>query len=323
MKNRIPLLKSSLLAALFVLESFSLSAICRTSGSELSFSGGWRQDHLRSSTTTNVDTTTDLIRGSQLNIWQIGLQGRLTPALGGCECFETCFIKGSAYWGWIDDGNYLHRIVPAPDTTVTFDRGDINHGLTKDFNVGGGFLLDSGCGLKIGPTGGYAWNKLSFNAQNVIGVIDTLDVSTVIDPFAYFDENVMISSRWQGPWAGFEAQWNWNGWNLNASYEYHWARWKGHYRSPSLDLDDGIHFSDSRTASNGWGNTAYVGMHYTFCDSLIAGIGVKYQYYFARGRLTPTAVGGFPAVGGVEGQVDTVKTTWISTAVVLDVGYAF
>lgn len=323
-KKHFKSLGSSLATLLLVCASSDLFALTSTIESELSFSGGWRQDHLRSFTTTNVDQSTDLVRGSHLNIWQIGVQGWMSPCLSACDPWlNNFFARGSAYWGWVSDGIYLHRTTPAPDTTLTIDRGDISHGHTWDYTVGGGYLFDCGSGFKFGPTGGYSSNKLTFKAENVIGVIDTSDTSTAIDPLAYFDEGALFSSKWQGPWVGADAFWECKGWNVYASYEYHWARWSGYFHSPSTDLTDDSHYSDRRTGKNGWGHTAYLGAHYALCDGWLVGAGLKYQYFHVKGHLYPTASGGFPAVGGSPDEVDHVRTTWNSVSILVDLGYAF
>lgn len=326
MKNskHIRKLSGALAAFLLLAASSSLSASTSMMDTEISFSGGWRQDHFRSFATTNVNESTDLVRGSHLNIWQVGVQGWSSPCLSQCDPWlNNFFVRGSAYWGWVGDGVYLHELTPTPDSTVTIDRGDISQGHTWDYAIGGGYLFDCGSGFKIGPTGGYSSNKLTFKAENVIGVIDTLNTSTAIDPLAYFDEGVLVSSKWQGPWAGVDALWECGPWNLYASYEYHWARWKGSYHSPSTDLTDGSHYTDRRTGRNGWGQTAYLGAHYAFCDCWLAGLGVKYQYFRVKGHLYPTAAGGFPAVGGDANESDRVTTTWNSVSVLVDLGYAF
>lgn len=321
MKNRIKCFGGSL-AGMLLVASASLTAL--STESELSFSGGWRQDHLRSYTTTSVDASTDLVKGSHLNIWQVGVQGWASPCASECDPWlNSFFARGSAYWGWVNDGIYLHETSPGTDVTFTFDRGDISHGHTWDYSVGGGYLFGCSSGFKIGPTGGYSSNKLTFKAENVLGSIVTVDTSSAIDPLAYFDEGVVFSSRWQGPWVGVDAFWDSCGWNIYASYEYHWTNWKGSFHSPSTDLDDDLHFSDRRTGKNGWGQTGYLGAHYSFNDCMIAGLGLKYQYFRAKGHLTPTADGGFPAVGGPEDEVDPVKTNWISFSITLDLGYSF
>lgn len=322
-KNHIRKIGSGVIAFLAVAVCGNLSAMTGIQ-SELSFSGGWRQDHLRSFTTNNIDTSTDLIKGSHLQIWQIGVQGWVSPCLSSCEPWlNNFFARGSAYWGWVNNGIFLHQTEPSSAGPVTFDRGDVSHGHSWDYTVGGGYMIGCGCGLKIGPTGGYSSSKLTFKAENVIGVIDTLNTSTAINPLAYYDENVLISSKWQGPWVGVDAVWENKGWDFYGSYEYHWTKFSGSYHSPSADLADNIHFSDRRTGKNGFGHTGYLGAHYRFCDGLFAGLGVKYQYFRARGHLTPTAIGGFPAVGGTADQVDSVTTTWSSVSVIADLGFAF
>lgn len=327
MRNHLKSLGGSLATLLLLATSANLSALTCSTEAELSFTGGWRQDHLRSFSTSTVSDATDLVRGSTLNIWQVGVQGWMSPFMSECEpLLNNFFVRGSGSWGWVNDGIYLHRVNAAAGTVITIDRGDISHGHTWDYTVGGGYLFSLCDGIKIGPTGGYSWNKLTFKGENVIGVIDTLDgvLSTAIDPNAYFDEGVLVSSKWYGPWAGLDAFWERNGWNLYASYEYHWARWKGGYRSAFPDLADDSHFSDKRSGKGGFGHTGYLGAHYTFCGSWIAGLGVKYQYFrVARGHLTPTAAGGFPAVGGTADEINHVKTTWNTVSVSLDLGYSF
>lgn len=324
MKKRVKSLGISLAAFVLVAASGNLLALEIGGESELSFSGGWRQDHFRSFDTDNIDPATDLVRGSSLNIWQIGVQGWMSPCFSECDPWlNNFFARGSAYWGWVDDGVYLHKATTGPGGVATIDRGDVSHGHTWDYNIGGGYLFGCGNGFKIGPTGGYASNKLTFKGENVVGVIDTPDTSTVIDPLAYFDEGVLISSKWQGPWAGVDAFWECGAWNIYASYEYHWARFNGGYHSPSTDLTDDSHYSDVTKGRNGYGHTGYLGAHYSFCDCWLAGVGVKYQYFHVKGNLYPTAAGGFPAVGGPATEVDYDSNTWNSVSVLVDLGYSF
>ena len=325
-KNSVKILTGSLAAFLFVAASSDLSALSLNTESELSFSGGWRQDHYRSFVTDNLDSDTDLVKGSNLNIWQLGVQGWVSPDFGSCDTFfNNFFARGSAYWGWVNSGVYLHKVVtvvPGAPTTNTIDRGDISRGHTWDYNVGGGYLFDLGCNFKAGPTGGYSYNKLTFKGENIVGVIDTVNTSTALDTLAYFDEGVLISSKWQGPWAGADLFWESCGWSIYASYEYHWLRQNGSYISSSTNLTDDSHFSDVITGRKGYGHTGYFGTHY-FAGNVIAGFGVKYNYFRIKGHLRPTVSGGFPAVGGSASEVDHVKDMWNSVSVYADLGYTF
>lgn len=321
MKKSVKYIGITLAAALM---SSGLFAFDLSTESSFAFTGGWRQDHLRSSATTNIDESTDIVRGSHLNIWQIGVKGWVSPCLSSCDPWlNNFFVRGCAHWGWVSDGIYSHRFEPAPDTTETVVRGDISHGHTWDYSIGGGYLFGCDNGIKIGPTGGYSWNKLTYKAENVMGVINTFDTSTALDTLSYFDEGALFSSKWMGPWVGVDAAWECNNFLVIASYEYHWARWKGGFHSPSTDLDDNIHFSDSRSGRNGWGHVAYLGATYTLSDCWKLGANVKYNYFHVRGSLSPTAVGGFPAVGGTADESDRATTTWSSVALSVDIGYLF
>lgn len=310
---------------------------------EFNFSGGWREDHLRSFITTNVDTSTDLVKGAHLNIWQIGLDGFVAPQF--CECgslWNNFVVKGSAYWGWINDGVYQHTITDVPSVGfTTIDRGDIFRGHTWDYDVGIGYLYPVMDCVRLGPTFGYSYNKLTYKAENVIGVIDNptnpllvppMDGSK-IDHFSYFDEGLVFISRWKGLWAGVDATIDMCEWMFTFSYEYHWGQWEGKFNAVPDNLTDDIHFSDKRKSNSARGQVGFIGANYAFSECFNIGLGVKYENFHAAGRevpqvtpdpnAKPPVLPGFPGVGGPANEVDKVKTTWSSVQVIVDLGVAF
>lgn len=301
---------------------------------EFYLSGGWRGDNLRSFITTNIDSSSDLMKGSDLNIWQVGMEGRFSPTFDQCDPFwNQLFARGSVYWGWISEGIYRHKIVTAdPFTGISNDRGDISRGQTFDYTVGGGYLYPFSDCVSFGPTGGYSMNHLCFKTENVMGVITApipvnainQTENTSIDNFSYFDENAKITSKWQGPWAGCDAVIRWSKITLKMCYEYHWAHWNGSFRSRFANLTDDYHYSDKRKGRNGHGQVGFLGISYSACSGMTMGLGVKYEYYsLKKGREYPDAEGGFPAVGGPENQIDYVNTLWHSLSILLNLGYVF
>lgn len=320
----------------------ALTALCLTASTqlaafdhvvELNGSGGWRQDHLRSGITTNINPSSDVIKASHLNIWQIGLQGRIDPEF--CECgswLNNFVLKGSAYWGWVSNGVYRHSIETDPLTGITIGRGDIDHGHTWDYNIGLGYLYPIVEGLRIGPTGGYSMNKLSFKVINSIGVVNTPQepneigqtTNSTINPFSYYDEGLIFVSKWEGPWVGADVCVDMCEMELNLSYEYHFStHWRGSFNAVPANLTDDTHFSDKRRGNSGFGHVGAIETTLMFCECFNLGLGFKYEYFRVKGTVVPQGEGGFPAVGGPEDEVDRATTTWNSFSVFADLGVVF
>lgn len=299
---------------------------------ELNASGGWRQDHLRSQITSNINDSKDIVKGSHLNIWQLGIDGYVAPQFFECDSFLNNFIlQGSAYWGWVNNGIYQHKYSVPSEIFSTLNRGDISRGHTWDYTIGLGYLFPVGDCFRIGPTFGYAFNKLSYRAENVIGIVNTEAPANLInqtlvsatDPFSYFDEGLLFSSRWKGPWAGFDAQFDFCEVVLMFSYEYHWGEWLGKFTAQPADILDNIHYSDVRKSNHAHGHVGYVGANYIFSECFNLGLGVKYENFRASGKAVPRASGGFPAVGGPEGERNKFKTTWNTVQLFVDLGVLF
>lgn len=313
--------------------------------SEIDMIGGWRRDHIRSFITDNTDPATDLVKGSALNIWQIGVQGEFKPNL--CEegsWVNSFFIAGAAEWGWVNEGDYNHQVVQSnigaesDSSENVFDNlsGNISRGHTWDYEIGLGYLFEPfGDCFLIGPTAGYAYNKLQFKAENVVGtetsanrpVMDNQSLITSIDPLTYFDEGVNFISKWTGPWAGVEARFDFCDIKIDTGYEYHFAHWAGRFTSPFPDVTDGYHFSDTRDGKDGHGQVFYLDACYNYCQCLDVGLGIKYQYYTASGPEHPQH-GSFLDVGATDIEhaafyKEKVKTSWHSFAITMDVGYLF
>lgn len=329
-------------AAVNPLYAFDLGFKCDET--YLDLAGAWRRDHLSSRVTTSGTTATDVVKADELNIYQIGLRGCYTPSFNQCEfCglgawLDGLFIKGSAYWGWANSGEFVQNIgydtsqIVAPITSQTdLAKGDIHRGHTWDYSVGGGYLVPICEFAKLGPTGGWSYHRLKFKATNILGTRTNNNTATstinqtmvsVTNPFAYLDEGAEFTSKWTGPWVGLQGNFYFCDVTLIASYEYHWAHWHGSFDLGQPDLKDCVHYSDRRHGKRGWGHEATINAYYDICDCWNLGLGLSYEYYHVKTMgFAPAA--GLTAVGCASSQENMIRTTWHTFAVTADVGYFF
>lgn len=335
------------LGVLWIGATGSLSAFLPQA--ELDFAGGWRRDHLRSNITVTDSSAVDTVTAEGLDIWQVGVKGYYAPTFDDCSCWSWLngvYLRGDAFWGWGNDGVYSHRIVYDPAdlcdpvlSRVDRNRADVRNARTNDWDVGIGYLFGCDC-FHIGPVVGYSYHKLDFKARNNIGITTVNnpcfsdagcfcdpDINQQFcshaDPFSYVDEGVKFSSKWRGPWVGFDAIWGGCDYRLYASYSYHWARWKGSFSLAGADLTDCYNYSDRRKGRNGHGHEACIGGSYTISQCWDIGLNVSYKYYTVKSHNFRPQAASLVAVGCDADEIDHIKTTWHTVAVTLDVGYVF
>lgn len=327
-------------ALLFCTATTELAAEFGGAVTELELSGGWRRDDFRSF--VFADDATDTVRGNNLDIWQIGLKGRIEPHFDVCGCWaDGIFARGYAYWGSVNDGDYSHRIKYDPvsleqpvTSQISRDVGNTDSGKTWDYKIGMGYLFELMDGVRVGPTVGYSYDKLRFKGSNIVGVTATnftnsdnpfnQDCTTIVDEFTCGEEGVRFSSKWQGPWIGLDAQFQYCDFELNAGYEYHWSDWRGAYTLAGSDPTDCYHYSDKRKSNKSRGQEGFINVQYNVNCSWVVGLGLEYKYYRQPNstKFKP-ANGSLTDVGCVEGQINTIRSKWRSTALTLDVGYLF
>ncbi len=308
---------------------------------ELELTGGWRRDDLRSFIVASGGAT-DTVRGNNLNIWQIGIKGRIEPRFdfGGCWS-DGIFARGYAYWGEVGNGDYSHRInyaqadLELPVTSnIRRDVANADSGRTKDYKIGVGYLFDFTDFFKVGPTVGYSYDKLSYRASNVVGVSSTNFIGSVnplsqtciteIDEFTCLEEGAKFSNHWEGPWVGVDAKFQFCELEIDAGYEYHWSDWRGAFSLASLDLTDCYHYSDKRKSYKSHGHEAYIDAHYAVNCNWIVGFGLEYKFYRQpkSTRFKPSR-NSLEFLGCSTDEVNTINSLWRSFGITFDVGYMF
>lgn len=311
------LLLQGLFASAFLFTDYAQAYI---PWSDISVAAGWRRDEIQNLSFLTVPSgpatgTTFDIQGKakEINIWEIGIQGRFTIPQSCNFAFEYLsnrlidqfFIDGSAFWGWTTDGHIGRTIVTTPTTgisTTTLITDSIHDGHTHDYTIGGGLIIPVTCAFGIGPTAGYAWNKIAYNVQNQISHTET---------------------KWRGPWLGFEADFAMYEWSFDAGYQYHWTNISNTFKGRSNPLNTTTS-SATRSHKHGKGHVAFIDAWWAYNDHIDVGLGFKYTYFKSNDQIaTGTFVDILLPPPGLVSIVGLVKTTWRSYAATVDVAYRF
>lgn len=243
-----------------------------------------------------------------ISLYQLGAKGQLVAC--------NFFARGEAYWGWADNGSYREnsRIWNGSPLKT---RAHLHKGRTRDFTVGGGYFLPA-CGLiNIGPSGGWSYQSQEFTIHRarIQGFSDDS-----INGLEY-------SNRWQGPWAGADAQLNFCGFELRGGYSYHWATWQGKWHLKGCE-GEGNGFTEKCRSSDATGQVAYVDALWSICPLVELGLGFKWQRWEAKkGKQKHDK---HAKTHGLFGNIvawretDKIKNAiWESFTVSLDLGVAF
>jgi hypothetical protein len=192
-------------------------------------------------------------------------------------------------------------------------KGQLHKGRTKDFTVGGGYYL-SFCGLfDIGPAGGwsYQYQELTVRHARCQG---SLDLSL---------DGLQFSNRWQGPWAGVDAKLHFCGFELRGGYEYHWAKWRGHWFLKDPEICD-VSFSESCESTHVNGQAVYLDAVWQLLPFVELGLGLKWQRYQAKNGKEKSKSQSFEHAFTGWRAGDKVKhATWESYAISLLLGVSF
>jgi len=243
---------------------------------QVSFEAGYRRDTIDWKTRFPSDDPflRSNTRFKDLDIFQIGVHGRST--LG-----RNFYVRGSAYWGWILDGDFRRSTELDFSTSGLFsDVGDVEFGLSDRFRstiddqyvfglgaaVGYPFYFCD-CTLILAPVIGY-----SFDEQNV-------RVDDRIFDFGDFDSygsgeheccRHTFISRWYGPFVGVDFDWHpYNScFNVWAELEYHWGSFRG--KTNNLGDDESGFYGIDRRNRHSNDAQAWVfsaGLDYDLCNS--------------------------------------------------------
>lgn len=260
---------------------------------QVSFEAGYRHDSIDWRTRFPSDdpflkTST---RFKDLDIFQIGVHGRSTVG-------NNFYVRGSAYWGWIIDGDFRRNaqldfspgnFISGPsDLTLGFS--DRLRSTVDDhyvFGVGGAigypfYLCD--CTLILAPVIGY-----SFDEQNVRVDDRNFDFGG-FDSYASSSSNHnscrhTFISRWYGPFVGVDFDWRpyASCFNVWAELEFHWGSFRGK-TSNINDDDSGVfafyHRNRHSNEARAWVFAA--GIEYDLCSNWTVGLSAKFQDWSAN-----------------------------------------
>lgn len=304
------LLSGGLLAATMLLATQGLEAFCPKS--YIDVAGGWRRDEvnrhfgLTAVTTAPTPDTFDIRNKTrQLNIWQVGVEGRYSlpeNLFGNNGCCNSglfsgswlngIFIEGYAYWGWVTSGNFEND---ATESGIVIDSTRVKerNGHTYDYSIGAGWLYPVTCEFAIGPVVGYSWDRIQFKTNR---------------------GSAHATTKWTSPWLGFEADYEMCDWFFDAGYKYHWTRERGSLVIPAASVD--LSSTHTNNSKHGQGHEAFVDAWYAWNDCWDIGLGFQYRHFQTSHQFITGTIGGDDVVG-------PAKTTWKSYAINLKLAYNF
>lgn len=246
---------------------------------QLNFEAGYRHDdiswsnHFPSSDPV-VSTKTKF---DDIDIFQIGLQGRTNV---GCNFY----LRGSAYWGWVLDGNFERGASLYENSgSRNFGRSDCHKSLIDDRYVFGvaaaiGYpFYFCDCTMALAPVLGYAFDQQTLRVQNKdfdCGYNNS-SYGTCLDHHECC--NHTFSNRWYGPFVGVDFIYRpyCQCWDLYAELEYHWGQFKGK-RSVRDDFTIGD-CNQNRRSNDARGWVFAAGADYDLGNCWTAGFSVKFQ----------------------------------------------
>lgn len=253
---------------------------------QINFEAGYRRDTIdwRHRLPSNDPFVSSSVKFEDLDIFQIGVNGRSTIG-------NNFYVRGSAYWGWILDGDFKSsfRTFNDPEGYVCGDNlrcgwSDSQRTTVDDkyvFGVSGAigypfFFCD--CTMLIAPVIGY-----SFDEQNIRADDRGFDFNNEYCGLGQKDggccRNTFIS-RWYGPYVGVDFDWRpWNScFNLWGELEYHWGSFRGkrsHHNGFTLD-------DQNRRSNNARAWVFAAGLDYDLCNCWTVGLSVKFQNWNAN-----------------------------------------
>jgi len=328
---------------------FSLASVLTLAGSlhafqpvsDVSLTAGWRQDEIKN--TISSSFATGEMKLKDLNTWEFGVRGQFAfPESCGCEDFwlDGLYVKGSALWGWGDDGKATFGVSgngSGYDSGDSFDVGvsfKAHNTRTYDYTLGLGWMYAIDCNWGIGPTVGYAWDKLSTKVKNR-GFNSGSDYSSS----SYSDESYAgttgnlfeYTQKWHGPWLGFEIAYEDCEWHFDLGYEFHWATHTAEFNSGNnndYSYDNGSATNSSRKNHSRYGNVVYIDGWYDFCECWEVGVGFKYSCFETKSQHSSSSghsdgesysySGDSYASNGLKG-----KSRWSAWGFTVDLGYRF
>lgn len=269
---------------------------------QVSFEAGYRHDNIRWKHEIPSDDPIfkEETKFKDLDIFQIGIHGRSTV---GCNFY----VRGSAYWGWILDGDFERSVGTAFSRDDYFfdfaggqnlGRGEFDNNRTNviddkyvyGLNAAIGYpFYFCDCTFILAPVVGYA-----FDEQNISLDDSGFDLNGYNDFFFAVDRGCggccdrKWINKWWGPFVGIDFNYRPCNecWNLYAEFEYHWAHFNGK-RNQEIGADyfefSASNFHDDKFHSkDATGFVVAVGADYDLCNCWTVGLSFKWQDWTAR-----------------------------------------
>lgn len=242
------------LTSLMMVLSISIASFVNANG-QLVGEIGYRQDNIHYKRAFNSSPFKLNRKFKDLNIIQIGVKGDTTFC-------GNVYVRGSAHFGWIVDGNVKRNIEIAGSNSATGPSTPVNiSGRDKNL-IDGRFVFDidaaigypfylCDCTMTLTPVIGY-----SFDSQNLRLEDNALSLNGLPRPIEISDGCCCTSkfiNRWYGPFIGIDLNYRpYEGcWQLFANLEYHIAR--ATFRSHDVFSLDGKHDNHTRYKhAHGW-----------------------------------------------------------------------
>ena len=314
----------------FVFVSLLFSGISLSAfdpGTEFNLSTAYRNDALRRTNSLKSAPLTDQkdhIRLNNINIWQVGVDGRwMTPCnITDCSQIDSIlnnlFLNGFAYWGWGGEGARLREEITGKQFfEKQKGKAALKNSRTQDYQIGLGYLLDWNC-WDLSVSGGYAYNRQKIETKH--GKIAFPSLAR-FDKASIYGKGYKTTARWKGPWVGTELFYNWCCWRGSLGYEFHFAHYEANHSIPPFPIAQQQGMSSRTKSSRAYGNVIFLDGRYLFCEGWELGLLFKYQYWKATHAHLKSkyfALNGFPSL-----RASSATGEWTSYAIYFDIGYFF
>lgn len=269
-RRKLVMKKISLVLILLYLQTqvHAYWAGCEDVYMEYELTAGYRLDSL-GSRSKFYDDNTCLLRKNHLtikdiNIFEIGAKLRW-------ELYDSFLFKASVAGGITNHGKYEQC---GKDELTNEGRFDLHvkKGNSRDASAAIGYMFEPVCGLEVIPLIGLGYDFLSVSMRD----------NHCFSAGSANLNRISYTSKWTGPWIGLDARYNYNCFQFETGYEYHWANWHGNWKAPKRSRRE-ISFSDIRQSNNANGNVGYLKFGWNINSCFYAGVEVKYQYWKANG----------------------------------------
>ncbi len=292
-----------------------------SNNSDLNLSGGYRNDTYKSVNNTKDSgqtTQSDTIRVENVNIWHVGVNGRIALPNFTDYCLENFSLSGFAYWGIGAPSGRLHEhVVSYIGAGELHGKAKLKRARTYDFQLGANYLFDWN-EWSFGLSAGYAYDEQKIATKS--GKISFPEGAPYVDSPLY-GSGYQTKTKWRGPFVGTGIEYDWCLWHFGAWYELHFANYSANHVIPNNFLAR-LQGVDSQThSSRAYGNIAALSADYRFCSGWQVGAIFTYQHWQAnKGHLKSYAF----ELDGVPATTKVVTTSeWIAYGIILNVGYTF